>query len=167
MSLANLKAKRLLRLSQSVCVNTVLDAYVRAVGRIHNQKPYPKIAPGSKTADNCVKFVEAVKSVGKSPTKFMEEALAFFDPEFCQRVCKKDYPMITFVISEKTLGRLLKQNKPTMKVTKSNFESIADQYMDVLQSMDREMAIQSVKGGWPDGAPEVRKVLLRRLKDAS
>lgn len=164
MSLANSKKTKLLRLSESICINTVADAYVRAVARVHNQRAYVKITPGSKTAGNCIKFVEAVRLTGKSPTKFMEEALAFFEPEFCQRICRKDYPMITFVISEKTLGRLIKQNKPIVKITKANFESIADQYMVVLNSMDKNMAIQSVMGGWPDGAPEVRKVLLSRLR---
>ena len=164
MSLAKTK---LLRLSESISINTVIDAYSRAVKRIHNQRPFIKIEPGTKPASNCVKFCEFARTADKSPTKLMEEALAFFDVEFCKRVCKRPYPMVNFVLSEKTLARLMRQNKATIKVTSKNFDAIAEQYISILETMDRTLAFQAVKGGWPEGAPEVRKVLLRRLKNGN
>lgn len=165
MSLA--KKKRLLNLRESICINTVVGSYQRVIRESFNQRVFTNAVPGSKTANNCKKFVELANNVGKSPYRLLKEALAFFDSDFCRRTTGRDYPQITFLISEKTQGRLITQNKPMVKVTKSNFESIANQYWHVLKTMDKDLAVSSVKAGWPDGAPEVRKVLLRRLKNGS
>lgn len=161
------KATTRLRLSNSICINTTVEAYTKAIRSVYGQRPFAKIKPGSKTAENCLKFVELAHSVGKHPVSLMKEALAFFDEDFCQRVFKRPYPMITVLISEKTIGRLHTQNKPTVKVTKSNFKSIVDQFWPILREMDPVMARDAVKGGWPEGAPEVRKELMRRLKNAA
>ena len=153
-----------LRLSESICINTVEDSYKKAINKLHNVKFMNIfIKPGSKTAKNCIKFVELANSTGKSILKLTEEALSFFDPEFCQRIFKRDYPQVTFIVSEKTINRLYLQNKPTIKINKKDYEKVADQYMGVLVSMDSEMAIEAIKGGWPDDAPQVRKILIRRL----
>ena len=163
----HLAKPKLLNLRESVYINTVEDAYKRVIKRNFNALVRVDIKPGSKTAVNCRKFVEMSNSVGRSPHKLIEEAMAFFDEDFCRRVTGRPFPQVTFVISEKTQARLLRQNKPTVKITNKNFDAIAEQYIAILETMDKTMAFEAVRGGWPEGSPRVRKILLKRLKHGS
>lgn len=163
----NLSHKRKLaeELNASYCASEVCNAYVACIKKTFRKSARAFIGKGSKTEANAVKFIKLTRDLNVSTERLVKEALDFFEPDFCQKVCKKDFPPITFILSEKTQGKLAVQNKPKIEVSHSNIKELADQYIDVLRAMGKEMAIEAVIGGWPEGSKRVRKELLRRLEN--
>src|SRR3990167_7402957 len=141
-------------------VGSVFSSIIREK---YNRYTHAKIPVGGKMEKTAQDLIRLAHSKNTTLRDLLTQAIDMYGVEFCQRTFRTPYPQINVVLSDRMLQKLKVQNKAPLKVAKEDIKQTVQTYLDIMRDVDKNTAIECIKGGWPEGMPQVRTLLIERI----